>query len=114
MQLHPTADTTALDYWLNWRFLLCAIWVLAPTVISLIFIWKYELSLNVNPESDGREDCQKRSWLLYFDKAWRPCVRTINPICLATFRVFALVLLTAVIVSDFVVHGGDMFYYYTQ
>ncbi|XP_009768202.1 uncharacterized protein LOC107822845 [Nicotiana tabacum] len=114
MQLHPTADTTALDYWLNWRFLLCAIWVLAPTVISLIFIWKYELSLNVNPESDGREDCQKRSWLLYFDKAWRPCVRTINPICLATFRVFALVLLTAVIVADFVVHGSDMFYYYTQ
>ncbi|OIT33149.1 PREDICTED: uncharacterized protein LOC109206362 [Nicotiana attenuata] len=114
MQLHLTADTTALDYWLNWRFLLCAIWVLAPTVISLIFIWKYELSLNVNPESDGREDCQKRSWLLYFDKAWRPCVRTINPICLATFRVFALVLLTAVIVADFVVHGSDMLYYYTQ
>lgn len=114
MQLQTTADTTDLSYWLNWRFLLCAIWVLTPTVVSVIILWKYERSVNVIPESDRREDCQKRSWLLYFDKAWRPCVKGINPIFLAAFRVFSLALLTLVIVSDFIVHGGDLFYYYTQ
>lgn len=94
--------------------MLCAIWVLTPTVIAVIILWKYERSVNVIPESDRREDCQKRSWLLYFDKAWKPCVKIINPIYLAVFRVFALALLTLVIVSDFIVHGGDIFYYYTQ
>ncbi|CAN4079218.1 unnamed protein product [Withania somnifera] len=114
MQLQTTADTTDPSYWLNWRFLLCAIWVLAPTVAAVILLWKYERPANVIPESDRREDCQKRSWLLDFDNAWRPCVKRINPICLAVFRVFALALLTLVLVSDFVAHGSDMGYYYTQ
>ncbi|KAM3363988.1 hypothetical protein P3S68_018842 [Capsicum galapagoense] len=114
MQIQTTADTTDLSYWLNWRFLFCAIWVLTPTVAAVIILWKYERSVNIIQESDSRGDCQKSSLLLYFDKAWRPCVKRINPICLAAFRVSALALLTLVIVSDFVVHGGDIFFYYTQ
>ncbi|KAF3637355.1 putative tRNA (adenine-N(1)-)-methyltransferase catalytic subunit TRMT61A [Capsicum annuum] len=114
MQIQTTADTTDLSYWLNWRFLFCAIWVLTPTVAAVIILWKYERSVNIIQESDSRGDCQKSSLLLYFDKAWRPCVKRINPICLAAFRVSALALVTLVIVSDFVVHGGDIFFYYTQ
>lgn len=37
-----TTDTTTLNYWLNWRVLLCAIWVLASLVIASFLIWKYE------------------------------------------------------------------------
>ena len=43
MQLEGTADATSPSYWLKWRVLLCAVWVVMPLVIASFMIWKYEI-----------------------------------------------------------------------
>jgi hypothetical protein len=105
-------DTTALDYWLNWRFLLCAIWVLTPMVLSFYMIWRYEYLEGLKAE--GSETPINTSQFLHGDEAWMPCVKEIHPIWLLLFRVFAFFLLLVAVVSDVVIHGSDLFFYYTQ
>ncbi|KAG6716040.1 hypothetical protein I3842_04G027300 [Carya illinoinensis] len=88
MRLEASSDTTALSYWLNWRVVLCAAWVLMPT--------------------------QDRAWISHEDKAWRTCLKEIHPIWLLAYRVIAFCLLLGTIVVKVVVNGGLIFFYYTQ
>ncbi|KAG7981987.1 hypothetical protein I3843_04G026000 [Carya illinoinensis] len=88
MRLEASSDNTALSYWLNWRVVLCAAWVLMPT--------------------------QDRAWISHEDKAWRTCLKEIHPIWLLAYRVIAFCLLLGTIVVKEVVNGGLIFFYYTQ
>lgn len=112
MQLEVTADTTNLSYWLNWRVLLCAIWLFTPIVIALLMIWKYDASGHL--KSDRRETQQDANQDLCSDKAWKPCLKEIHPIWLLIYRVTAFSLLLATLIARVVISGGGIFYYYTQ
>ncbi|KAI8533667.1 hypothetical protein RHMOL_Rhmol10G0027100 [Rhododendron molle] len=113
MQISVTiTDATTLGYWLNWRVGLCAIWVLAPMLIALYMICKYERS----DQSDFEETVilHDKTGVLYNDDAWRPCLQEIHPFWLLAFRVTAFFLLLGTLILDVVVHGGGILYYYTQ
>lgn len=113
MQLEEvTADITTLSYWLNWRVLLCAVWVLMPMVIASFMIWKYE-SLD-HLKSDRGETQQDIKQIPHYCKAWRPCLKEVHPIWLLAFRLFAFCLLLGTLIVKVVVNGAVIFYYYTQ
>ncbi|KAJ0962499.1 hypothetical protein J5N97_027621 [Dioscorea zingiberensis] len=111
---HPvmTADTTDPHYWWNWRFSLCAIWVLASMIAASVLIWKHE-----GPDGERNERAENQHsnvGTLYADEAWRPCLKQVHPAWLLAFRVVAFSLLSALLVIYVVVDGGAVFYYYTQ
>ncbi|KDP45311.1 hypothetical protein JCGZ_09560 [Jatropha curcas] len=112
MQLLVTPDSTTLNYWLNWRVLLCAIWVFTPVLVSLFVIWKYEDLDNLR--SCRRKTQQEVDHSLYEDRAWRPCLVQIHPIWLLTYRAIAFSVLLASLISKVSTNGFGMFYYYTQ
>lgn len=112
MRLLVSEDTTTPSYWLNWRFLLCAIWVLASMLIASFLIWKYERS--DNSESKRGQTQQERPRILHYDESWKPCLKEIHPVYLAVYRVTAFCLLLVAISFDIAAHGGELFLYYTQ
>ncbi|KAL2523316.1 hypothetical protein Fot_27239 [Forsythia ovata] len=112
MRLLVSEDTTTPSYWLNWRFLLCAIWVLTSMLIASFLIWKYEHS--DNSESDRGETQLERPWILHHDESWKPCLKEIHPVYLVVFRVIAFCLLLVSLSFDVAAHGGELYYYYTQ
>ncbi|XP_038716665.1 uncharacterized protein LOC120010053 isoform X2 [Tripterygium wilfordii] len=112
MQLIVSADMTALSYWLNWRFLLCAIWVLTPTILALFVIGKYE-GQNHRKSEQGKAQ-QEAINALHIDEAWRPCLRGIHPIWLLAFRVISFCWLFASLVDKVLISAPSIFFYYTQ
>ncbi|KAJ4831491.1 hypothetical protein Tsubulata_004722 [Turnera subulata] len=112
MELLFASDTTSLSYWLNWRFLLCAIWVFAPIVVSLCIICKYE-SLD-HMRSGGGKTQSERANSLYAGQPWKPCLDTIHPIWLLAYRVVAFCLLLASLIVKISASGFRMYLYYTQ
>ncbi|CAK9176135.1 unnamed protein product [Ilex paraguariensis] len=112
MQLQVIGDPTTLSYWLNWRVLLCAIWVFTSMLIASFIIWRYEYLGRRDSYKEGT--LQEKAWFVGEDDSWKPCVKEVHPICLMAFRIFAFCLLLGVSIVDVVVHGGDLFYYYTQ
>ncbi|KAL3526406.1 hypothetical protein ACH5RR_011062 [Cinchona calisaya] len=109
MRLLVTEDSTTLSYWLNWRFLLCAIWVLTPMLAALFLIWKYERPSKHSESDRGGKHNQR-----WNDDAWRPCLKGIPPSILMGYRVIAFCLLLVALSFDVAVHGGGLFFYYTQ
>lgn len=101
-----TTGTTMLSYWLNWRVLLCVIWVLASLVIASFLIWKYE---GTNYSKYKRRDTQQDG-----NETWKPCLSEVHPSWLLAFRIFAFCFLLSMLIADVVIYGVLMFNYYTQ
>ncbi|KAI3868175.1 hypothetical protein MKW92_017008 [Papaver armeniacum] len=108
---HPakTKDTAALVYWLNWRVLLCGIWISFAVVIASYLIWKFEGSNSSRPDR-----VRVKSQELYEDEGWRPCFKDLHPVWLMAFRIIGFVVLLALLVANAIVDGGRTFYFYTQ
>ncbi|KAH8493032.1 hypothetical protein H0E87_022335 [Populus deltoides] len=107
-----TADTTLSSYWLNWRFFLCATWVLILMITASLLIWKNERRCKV--EHDSGENKQEAEASLYDDETWRPCLKGIHPAWLLVFRLFAFIVLSVLLAIAVLMDGGSIFYYYTQ
>lgn len=107
-----TGNTTLSSYWLNWRVLLCSLWILLSLVVASILVSKYECRRN--PKENREREKKEPPGILYEDDVWRPCLRTIHPGWLLGYRVVAFIVLLLMLILNAVVDGGDIFYYYTQ
>ncbi|XP_020585997.1 uncharacterized protein LOC110028477 isoform X2 [Phalaenopsis equestris] len=106
------SNTMDPSYWLNWRFLLCAVWVLSSMAVASFLMWKYE-GFRTDGTEGGEAQNGKRG-TLYEDEAWRPCLRTIHPVWLLVFRVVAFFVFVALLAVTIVVDGVSILFYYTQ
>uniref|UniRef100_A0A0E0FGW2 Uncharacterized protein n=1 Tax=Oryza nivara TaxID=4536 RepID=A0A0E0FGW2_ORYNI len=113
-------DTTASEYWLNWRFMLCAVWVYSCMVLACFLIWKYEGPSSQDGNGDGGEDSEDArppraaSGVVYLEDCWKPCLEQIHPGWLLAFRVVSFFILASLLAVDVVVDGWSVFLYYTQ
>ncbi|KAH6770646.1 UDP-N-acetylglucosamine-N-acetylmuramyl-pyrophosphoryl-undecaprenol N-acetylglucosamine protein [Perilla frutescens var. hirtella] len=107
-----TVNTTTAAYWLNWRVMLCSIWVLMSMVFASVYISKHECRRNSQENAENQQ--REPPGILYEDEVWRPCLRSIHPGWLLAFRVFAFLLLLLMLILNVAVDGGTIFYFYTQ
>ncbi|CAL9248356.1 unnamed protein product [Arabidopsis halleri] len=114
MILENVLELTSFDYWFNWRVLLCAIWVIAPMIVSLFVLWKYEdSSVPTQPSLNGSGNDDDAD-VLCIDDVWRPCFEQIHPGWLLGFRVLGFCFLLANNIVRFANRGWRIYYYYTQ
>ncbi|KAL0341518.1 UNVERIFIED_CONTAM: hypothetical protein Scaly_1814400 [Sesamum calycinum] len=109
-----TVDTTTASYWLNWRVLLCSIWILMSMVFASILISKHECRRNSEVGSAENQQQEEPAGIVYEDEVWRPCLRSIHPGWLLGYRVFAFFVLLLMLILNVAVDGGSIFYFYTQ
>ncbi|GJZ51626.1 hypothetical protein Tco_0606141 [Tanacetum coccineum] len=107
-------DTTALSYWLNWRFFLCALWVLIAIIAAGTLITKYEV---VNKKSSRKRDDEldvEPGGILYEDETWRSSIKALHPAWLLSYRLVAFGVLLSILVSDVAIIGAGVLFFYTQ
>ncbi|KAH0875578.1 hypothetical protein HID58_072940 [Brassica napus] len=69
-----SAETNIPSYWLNWRFFVCAIFILTSMFLSSFLIWKYE-----GPVKHKAGDHREPIGVVYDDENWNTCVARIHP-----------------------------------
>ncbi|KAJ9563777.1 hypothetical protein OSB04_008937 [Centaurea solstitialis] len=109
------ADTTDLSYWLNWRFFLCALWVLIIMIAAGLLIVKYEV---VNKKRSRQRDDDEADvepiGILYEDETWRTSLRAMHPGWLLAYRLIAFSVLLALLVTNLAFSGTRGLLFYTQ
>lgn len=107
-----TDDTTDPSYWLNWRFLVCCIWILSSMAAAAILIWRYEgFDLIKIQKKDVQEETVG---IVYKDEAWKTTSERVHPTWLLAYRVIAFSILLALLISDVIVKSSVVFYFYTE
>ncbi|XP_009127802.1 uncharacterized protein LOC103852656 isoform X1 [Brassica rapa] len=110
-----SAETNIPSYWLNWRFFLCAIFVLTSLFLSSFLIWRYEGPGKRRKRGGGHDHDQREgTGVVYDDETWNTCVRRIHPNWLLGFRVFGFVTLLGLISGNAIADGAGIFIFYTQ
>ncbi|KAF8098631.1 hypothetical protein N665_0261s0001 [Sinapis alba] len=104
-----SAETNIPSYWLNWRFFVCAIFILTSMFLSSFLIWKYE-----GPIKRKADDQREPTGVVYDDETWNTCVTSIHPNWLLGFRVFGFVVLLGLISGNVIADGASIFIFYTQ
>ena len=112
-------DTTQPEYWLNWRFLLCALWVYSCMALAFFLIKKYEGASSPDSNGDDGGDREEalprvRPGVVYLEDCWKTCLEGIHPGWLLAFRVVAFFVLASLLVVDIITDGWSIFLYYTQ
>ncbi|KAL6547344.1 hypothetical protein OROMI_023065 [Orobanche minor] len=107
-----TADTTNPSYWFNWRFLLCALWVIVAMVFSALLIWKHEGRMISRNRSSG--DHQEAAGCLFKDEIWVTCSKSVHPVWLLAYRIIAFSALLALLLADLTIHGAVKYFFYTE
>ncbi|CAF1907477.1 unnamed protein product [Brassica oleracea var. botrytis] len=110
-----SAETNIPSYWLNWRFFLCAVFVLTSLFLSSFLIWKYEGPRKRKKRGGGHDHDQREgTGVVYDDETWNTCVARIHPNWLLGFRVFGFVTLLGLISGNAIADGAGIFIFYTQ
>ncbi|KAH0875580.1 hypothetical protein HID58_072942 [Brassica napus] len=104
-----SAETNIPSYWLNWRFFVCAVFILTSLFLSFFLIWKYE-----GPIKRKAGDQREPIGVVYDDETWNTCVARIHPNWLLGFRVFCFVVLLGLISGNAIAEGSSIFIFYTQ
>ncbi|KAJ0495413.1 hypothetical protein HanIR_Chr12g0608491 [Helianthus annuus] len=107
-------DTTALSYWLNWRFFLCALWVLIAVVAAAIVIAKYEVVNRKRRKQQDDELDVEPIGILYDDETWRTSIKSLHPVWLLAYRLIAFSVLLAILSINLAISGPGVLFYYTQ
>ncbi|KAF5204655.1 transmembrane protein [Thalictrum thalictroides] len=81
-------------------------------VLAAYLIWRYEGSNSSKTEDVQSQQQTRRS--IYADEVWMPCVRGIHPAWLLAFRIFGFLMLLGMLITDVVVDGFGIFFFYTQ
>ncbi|KAG6390885.1 hypothetical protein SASPL_148630 [Salvia splendens] len=82
-----TVNTTTAAYWLNWRVLLCSLWVLVSMVFASLLISKHECRRSSLENAENQEK---------------------------ELPGFAFLMLLLMLILNVAVEGGSIFYFYTQ
>lgn len=112
-----SSETNIPSYWLNWRFFVCAIFILTSLFLSSFLIWKYEGPRKRKKHGDDQRRERELTTLngvVYDDETWNTCVKEIHPNWLLGFRVFGFVVLLGLISGNAIADGAGIFIFYTQ
>nr|KJB31136.1 hypothetical protein B456_005G180900 [Gossypium raimondii] len=107
-----TAITNTLSYWLNWRFLVCSLFLLAYLALATTLICKFEGRRR--SRNQDRENQEVAPGVIYEEEAWSTCFKCIHPAWLLAFRMFAFITLLTLLVINVIVDGIGIFIFYTQ
>ncbi|XP_039062039.1 uncharacterized protein LOC120206464 [Hibiscus syriacus] len=108
-----TAESTATSsYWLNWRFFVCALFVLFYLVVATILISKFEGRKRSNRRGAGNQTVSPGE--VYKEEAWNTSLKSIHPAWLLGFRMLAFITLLTLLVLNVVIDGFSIFFFYTQ
>ncbi|KAL4198752.1 hypothetical protein AMTRI_Chr03g141640 [Amborella trichopoda] len=105
-------ETATLGYWLHWQVYVCVIMILFVMAISAYIIWKYE-DFSAS-ECIGSELRPQSLHSLYEDESWRPCLKEIHPAWLMAYRMCSFIVMLAVLTTNAIFDGIEIFYFYTQ
>ncbi|XP_019085890.1 PREDICTED: uncharacterized protein LOC104712597 isoform X1 [Camelina sativa] len=115
-----SSETNIPSYWLNWRFFLCAIFVLTSLFLSSFLIWRYEGPRKRKKHGDDTDDddqsleLEQLTGVVYDDETWNTCVKDVHPNWLLGFRVFGFFVLLGLISGNAIADGTGIFIFYTQ
>ncbi|WCJ22650.1 hypothetical protein M5689_004729 [Euphorbia peplus] len=85
-----------IEYWLRWQVPVCGFIIIAPFLAAIYTIKN------------------AKSTTLFFDDLWKSCWKSLNPIWLLCYRVFALICLAPFLYRTVAIEGASAFYFYTQ
>ncbi|KAL8154224.1 hypothetical protein V2J09_011984 [Rumex salicifolius] len=117
-----TTDTTTTNYWLNWRTMLCAFWLLLAMLFASFLISRYEgpqrgrrrRQQTIEEEEENNNEDDDEPGILYEDEVWKPCLKGMHPAWLLAYRTLAFFVLLILLILNVTFDGADIMYYYTQ